>query len=100
MVLLVTVDPANGTLQSYYEDNATVDPDDTGDQQRYGDMGLRIDEPNGEVGLDLTILVLPSQSQAVGDLYRQRATSPLAVSTSEEQLSPQPTILYVPVQRR
>ncbi|MGB0386231.1 MAG: hypothetical protein ACPGWR_15590 [Ardenticatenaceae bacterium] len=107
LVAILDVNSANGTLFNYYQDNNTTGSDQTGDGFSYGDTGVRIDEPNGEVQAAFTAFVLPPESGNVGATYQNQVNNPLQVTVTEQSyksLTPTatttstPTVTHTPTQ--
>lgn len=95
-VTLQSINPANGTLTNYYLDDNTVDPDDTGDQQSYGDHGYRVDDPNGTVTIDQTLYLQAGGIGNVGVTYQSWFENPLTYITSAELFDGNVAI-YLPI---
>ncbi len=91
LVTVVDVQQDAGFLNNYSVDDSTVDPGDTGDQQRFADTGSRVDDPPGgnmgNLSIRLDTVALPPDSANVGATYAARVASPLQ-SDTEEQLFP------------
>ncbi len=79
-----SIDPAAGTLTNYYRDDANPDPDDTGDGVSFGDAGYRIDDPNGTVVVQQSLVVLPAGAGNVGAAVSLWPDNPLVASTAIE----------------
>ena len=71
-----------GDQTTYYEDDGTVDPNDTGDGMSYGDVGLAAQSPNSTVAYQTAIYVLPPGLMNVGELYAAYAANPLQVTAT------------------
>jgi hypothetical protein len=80
-----------GTVSTYYRDNATVDAADTGDKKSYGEMGVTVTNPIKYVDLKVTHYILPSNQPDVGATYYAYFTHPLQPQANEQRLSGQPT---------
>jgi hypothetical protein len=80
VVQVVDVTLEGGTLTNYYKDDQTTDPEDTGDGQSFGDAGLRVEDPAGEVQVGLLNFVLDPGQPNVGALYRGYYENPLEVT--------------------
>lgn len=101
LVTVGDIDPANGTLQNYYKDQATPDPNDKGDNRSYGDAGFRLDDPNGLIAVNQLLYILPGNSGNVGQLYQNLAANPITIETMIELYeapagTPTPTIPPTP----
>ena len=69
---------------TYYLDDSTPDPTDTGDGQSYGDSGVGVSGPNRLFTLLTWAYVLPPEQPNVGETYSSYASNPLQVHTSEQ----------------
>jgi hypothetical protein len=78
------INPAAGTLTSYYLDDSNPDPDDTGDGVSFGDAGYRIDDPNGTVEVRQSLVILRAGTGNVGAAVSVWADNPLVVDTAIE----------------
>jgi hypothetical protein len=76
------VAPMQGTLTTYYKDNATPDPGDTGDKMSFGDMGVTVTHPIKYIYLSVTHYILPPKQPNVGDRYYSYFSHPLQVQAS------------------
>lgn len=87
MVQVIDPDNPGGTLSHYYKDDSTIDPDDTGDQQSYGDSGLKVTNPTVKV---LTVhsvqYILAGRQGNRGEEFYQNFHNPLQVSTRLQAL--------------
>lgn len=110
LVTVGEIDPANGSLQNYYLDQATPDPNDKGDNRSYGDAGFRLDDPEGLIAVNQVLYVLPGSSGNVGQLYQNLAANPILAEVMLEVYevpagtptptatpSPTPTITPTPI---
>jgi hypothetical protein len=69
-----------GTRSTYYQDDATIDSDDTGDQQSYGDAGLQmVSPPAGTFDLLRHTYFLTESTFNVGETFVAYYDSPLKV---------------------
>lgn len=80
-----------GVQSTYYKDDATVDPGDTGDKKSYGDMGMKITDPSKVIDVELTHYILPPNQPNAGAKYYDYFTHPLQTQVNE-QLFSQPTL--------
>ena len=74
-------------VSTYYKDDKTADPADTGDKMSYGDVGLYTGKPAAEVALVLIGYVLPPQQPRVGSAYESYVRQPLASQSREQRFS-------------
>jgi hypothetical protein len=88
--------PIGGMQYNYYEDNATVDESDTGDQRRYGDTGVHIADPNPVFTYTFNIYVLPGAQPSVGTTYEAFFKRPLSVK-AQLHGDPRPEKIYLPL---
>jgi hypothetical protein len=88
---------ANGTASNYYRDDATVNPNDTGDGRSYGDNGTTIVNPDGLVAITQRLYFLPPTAGNVGATYVSWAANPLVPSVSSGLYMAPPTdFVYLP----
>ena len=71
------IGPANGTLTNHYRDDATPDPNDTGDGRAYGEAGARIANPNGTVTFGQVLYLTPAGAGNAGAQYLLWSQNPL-----------------------
>jgi hypothetical protein len=74
--------PMQGTLATYYKDDATPDPEDTGDKMSFGDMGVTVTKPIKYIYLSVTHYILPPKQPNVGARYYSYFTHPLQAQAS------------------
>ncbi len=100
IVQVADVSGAGGTPAHYYKDDSTVDPDDTGDQQSFGDSGVVVTAPTAR-----SFTVISSQYIVAGQPGNQGAAflaafnNPLLV-TPQLQRRTWPQAVYLPIIRR
>jgi hypothetical protein len=80
LVRVIDISLGGGTLTNYYLDDATLDPNDTGDGQSFGDAGFRVDNPSGQVEVGNRYLILDPALPNLGDRYQQEYANPLVVT--------------------
>jgi hypothetical protein len=78
-----------GTQVNYYKDDASLDPDDTGDGRSYGDTGIEITPLGATVAYRSAMFVLPAGMQNVGAAYAAYAANPLLVTATLWGRAPQ-----------
>ncbi len=101
--IIVTADVSSlgGTQSNYYKDDATLDPDDTGDGRSYGDNGFAVEGPNTSFTLDSGLLVLPPTTENVGAAYAGLLAAPPAfIATLQTPAGPLQRRVYLPLVRR
>lgn len=74
---------AGGTQSNYYEDDGTVDPQDTGDQQRYGEVGLAAMDPNASIAFRVALYFQSETLANVGQGYQDQYENPLVAVPAE-----------------
>jgi hypothetical protein len=77
------VTPMRGTLSTYYNDNSTIDPTDTGDKKSYGEMGLTVTNPIKYIYLAVTHYILPPNQPNVGATYYAYFAHPLQCQANQ-----------------
>jgi hypothetical protein len=95
MVKVTDISLGAGTLTNYYLDEATLDPDDTGDGASFADAGFRVDAPTGQVAVELLTFVLGPGQGVVGPLYEGYYANPLQVTATAQILAAHR--LYLPL---
>ncbi|MGD8398229.1 MAG: hypothetical protein PVG11_05180 [Anaerolineae bacterium] len=85
--LVMAVDAVfqGGTISNYYEDDATLAGNDTGDQQRFGDAGFRVDLPSGQGIVMSGAFVLGPDEPNEGAAYADYFANPFEVTTSVQR---------------
>lgn len=73
-------------IKNYYLDDSALDPDDTGDQQAFGEAGVRMDDPEGTTTIQTTLYMLPAGTGNVGEAYRDRVDLPLDATAQSQRL--------------
>ncbi|HSH05852.1 MAG TPA: hypothetical protein VLL52_25265 [Anaerolineae bacterium] len=58
-----------GVMTHHYVDNGVFDEDDTGDGYAFGEVGVRVDEPEGVLLLNQRLLVAPAGLGSIGEDY-------------------------------
>lgn len=85
-------------VSTYYKDDVTIDPTDTGDKMSYGDAGLATARPAATVALTLVIYVLPPNQPRVGGKYQGYAEQPLQAQASQQRFAASPSPTTTPTQ--
>ncbi len=99
VVMVFDLDGLSGTLSTWYDDDATIDPQDTGDKMSYGDAGVYMDRPGNKLDIRICFYILPADQPNVGATYSSRAFDPLeSQSTAQSYVSAR--YLYLPVTLR
>jgi len=96
VVRVMEVVPGGGTASNYYKDDDTVDPDDTGEDQRsYADRGYQLENPDALLRLDSVTYLLGANEANVGTTYEEYRDNPIqtAATPQDYNLPPAP-ILY------
>lgn len=88
--VVTVVDSAldGGSLSNYYLDDLTENPGDTGDQRSYGDAGALVDNPSGQMVIDMVTYVLDAGQPNVGDIFRAYYEQPLTVAATAQSYDP------------
>ena len=84
----------SGDLTNYYEDDSTLDPDDTGDMMRYGATGVIINNPDTVVEYIFNIYILAGSQPNRGSEFEAKFNKPLKTMTTV-QTRPQPETFAV-----
>ncbi|MFO7540338.1 MAG: hypothetical protein R6X32_20050 [Chloroflexota bacterium] len=99
-VSLLTVSADSGQTGTYYLDDDTLDPDDTGDGRSYGDAGFFITNPEGLLQVQQTVYFLAGQQGNLGQTFAQQAANPLQTNSSQQpspiEPEPSPYTLFLP----
>ncbi|HEY63329.1 MAG TPA: hypothetical protein G4O02_02040 [Caldilineae bacterium] len=81
IVQVVSLGETGGTLSHYYKDDATVDPDDTGDHQSFGDSGVLVVGPTERIfSVKSVQYILPGRQSNRGAEFYGIFQSPLQVT--------------------
>ena len=88
IVQIVDVTMGAGQLSNYYRDDQTVDPDDTGDGQSFGDAGLVVDDPAGEVNAETLTFFLDPNQPNLGLTYQSYYANPLEIVATAQRCGP------------
>jgi hypothetical protein len=81
-VSLLDVAVGSGQTGTYYLDDDTLDPDDTGDGRSYGDAGFFINNPGGLLQVQQIVYFLSGQQGNQGELFALQAANPLQTGVS------------------
>jgi hypothetical protein len=71
-----------GTPSNYYQDDAAIDANDTGDHRRYGDAGVYVADPLLAFSYIFNIYALPASQPNVGAAYEGFFDNPLTVTAT------------------
>jgi hypothetical protein len=85
LVQITDASGTGGTQINYYKDDASLDPDDTGDGRSYGDTGIEISSLGDTVAYRSAMFVLPAGMPNVGATYAEYTANPLLVATTERK---------------
>lgn len=93
LVMTVPVlEVGDGVVTTYHKDDAAFDALDTGDNQSFGDTGVRIDNPATIINFLLSAYILPSGASACsGGDYLERVQNPVEVVAAEQNFGDTPT---------
>jgi hypothetical protein len=78
-------------VSTYWKDDKTVDPTDTGDKMCYGDVGLYTAQPVGSASFTILGYVLAPNQPRVGDEYERFAHQPLQSQAAQQSYAGTPT---------
>jgi hypothetical protein len=102
-ISLLDVSIGSGQTGTYYLDDGTLDPDDTGDGRSYGDAGFFITNPAGLLQVQQIVYFLSGQQGNQGELFVQQAANPLQAGVSLQQPPGGPVLpafeLFLPLVR-
>ncbi|MGD2179466.1 MAG: Ig-like domain-containing protein, partial [Anaerolineae bacterium] len=84
LVLVGDSSSIGGDQVNYYLDDLAVDPEDTGDQRSYGDVGVYVEDPNLAFTYTFALYSLPGAQTNVGAVYEDYFEQPLSVGVSRE----------------
>jgi hypothetical protein len=71
-------------ISNYYWDVSDPDPDDTGDQQSFGDAGFKVSWPNEVINMTFATYVLGASQPNVGATYEQYRNNPLEAAATAQ----------------
>ncbi len=94
MITMVDLPDALAGMSTYYKDNSTLDPEDTGDQMSYGDNGFQVANPPQSQLFELLVqtVFLSGAQPNVGATYFNTYLNPLTVQADVFGLpTPTPT---------
>jgi len=95
VVQVAYITAGGATVNNYYLDLQDIDPEDTGDQQSFGDAGYRLDYPDGIITLSIANYVLPPNQGNVGGTYAQYYSHPLQASAAAYGYLVAPTLYAI-----
>jgi hypothetical protein len=94
--VVVAVDwPAEWNASTYYKDDKTIDPNDTGDKMSYGDPGVLVTQPGLWIDVALVAYILSPNQPRVGAAYSDRFRQPLQVQTADQRFGGSPTVTSI-----
>lgn len=99
MITMVDLPDALGGMSTYYKDNSTNDPNDTGDHLSYGDNGFQVTNPpqNQAYELLLETIFLSGNQANIGAAYFNDYLHPLNVQVTAFGVpTPTPTETMTP----
>jgi hypothetical protein len=85
LIVVAQAEMESGTPLNYYVDDATEDPEDTGDGQRFGDAGFLVLDPTGAAVVETKAFVLGPNRPNVGETYAEYGATPLEVSATGQR---------------
>lgn len=96
VVQVSDVGQVGGVQTNYYVDDQQIDNTDTGDQRRYGDNGIRVNNPNLSFSLKFAFFFLNGSQPNIGASYVSRLQQSL-IATPRLQVLQQSRQVYLPV---
>lgn len=91
IIQVIDLDILDPVVTTHYEDDATEKPlTDTGDGQRYGEVGVRISNPQDGVKYTSTYYILPDLQPNLGATYAQFFQNPLVADAQIQTVQPPP----------
>lgn len=96
IVQVVDVTIGGGQLANYYKDDETIDPDDTGDGQSFGDAGVVVNNPAGQVSAETLNFFLDPAQPNLGSIYQSYYANPLEFVTTAQSYEPR-YYVYIPL---
>jgi hypothetical protein len=85
-----------GVIENYYLDNWRDQPGDTGVPGAYGDSGVKVLNPSGQMSINLQEIILDVGLTNVGDTYQGYKDNPLQI-TIQVQSFPQTYYVFLPL---
>ena len=96
VVQVSDVGQVGGVQTNYYVDDQQIDNTDTGDQRRYGDNGIRVNNPNLSFSLKFAFFFLNSSQPNIGASYVSCLQQSL-IATPRLQVLQQSRQVYLPM---
>ena len=91
MIQVTDLSSVGGFPRHYYKDDATVDVEDTGDGQSYGDSGFLVISPSGKAfTLDSNVYFLSGSQDNRGSEFFNLYQNPLVTAITEQGQPPPP----------
>ncbi|MEA3406972.1 MAG: hypothetical protein U9R48_02685 [Chloroflexota bacterium] len=82
LVQVADLSGVGGTKTNYYKDDDALDDKDTGDQRSYGDTGIEVISPRGNIVYSSQYAILPPNQPNLGSDGVDRLLQPLQVETT------------------
>lgn len=84
IIQTMDISSLTGTAQTYYKDNATTDPLDTGDGKSYSDCGVLVANAPANIVFPVWYYVLPAAQPSLGDSYSSFSLHPLQTTSVQQ----------------
>ncbi len=96
IVQVVDVAIGGGQLANYYEDDQTIDPEDTGDGRAFGDAGFVVNNPAGQISAETLHFFLDPAQPNLGSTYQSYYANPLEFVAAAQSYGPR-YYVYIPL---
>jgi hypothetical protein len=90
----------SGEISNYYEDDSTIDPEDTGDMMRYGATGVIIENPGQVVEYIFNIYALEGSQPNRGAEFEARFGEPLETMATLQMTEQDSFAVFLPFVNR
>lgn len=97
LIQVVDMDVLDPVVTTHYEDDATKKVLDTGDGQRYGEVGIRISNPQDSVQYTSTYYMLPDLQPNLGETYAQFFQNPVVTTVAHLTVAAADQDVYLPL---
>ncbi len=89
-VQLIDLNLGSGSISNYYKDDLNSASEDTGDKKSYGDAGMFVTDPSGELAFKMGNYILPASQPNVGATYQSYKDNPLQVNVFNQTYNCKP----------
>lgn len=98
LVQVTQVDDTGGTVSNYYRDNLSLDPDDRGDQQHFGDVGYEVAYPQRSFSMEQHWFFLPDNQPSLGAELAALVQQPRQITVTVQTMMVFPgSTIYLPL---